>query len=90
MNAITFRVEGRVQGVGFRAFTRRAARAAGVVGWCRNTADGAVEGVAQGPPTAVQRVVRALHQGPPASVVRNVRTAPVEADGTLQGFAIRR
>jgi acylphosphatase len=41
-----FVVTGRVQGVGFRAATRRKAQSLGLTGWVRNRNDGAVEGVA--------------------------------------------
>ena len=43
-------VEGYVQGVGYREFTRRAALRLGVAGWVRNRSDGAVEALIRGPP----------------------------------------
>ncbi len=48
MKRFQVRYSGRVQGVGFRATTRDAARTAGVTGWVRNEADGTVLAEAQG------------------------------------------
>ncbi len=82
MDAVRFRVTGRVQGVGFRAFTRGAATRAGLVGWCRDAADGAVEGEAMGPTADLDAFLRELREGPPSSRVHDVqmdRIAPFEA-----------
>jgi acylphosphatase len=43
-------VDGAVQGIGYREFTRRAALGLGVSGWVRNRYDGAVEALIRGPP----------------------------------------
>lgn len=67
-----FLVSGRVQRVGFRAFTANAARREGICGFVRNLADGRVEAVGEGDREAVERFVRALHQGPPLSRVLDV------------------
>ncbi|OBZ69573.1 Acylphosphatase [Grifola frondosa] len=53
-----FLVSGKVQGVGFRAFTRRIAREEGVVGWVRNDSRGNVVGVAQGSEHALSNLTR--------------------------------
>ncbi len=66
------RVHGRVQGVGFRASCARRAVAAGVGGWVRNTDDGDVEAVFEGPAPAVDTLVRWCHDGPPMAHVRAV------------------
>jgi len=60
-----FIVTGRVQGVGFRAYTIRHAQKLGVVGWCRNTRDGkSVEGVAQGETDTLTAFKAILRKGP--------------------------
>ncbi len=57
-------VSGRVQGVGFRFFAERAARATGVRGWVRNLPDGRVETVAEGDESAVERYLARMREGP--------------------------
>ena len=48
-------VDGSVQGVGYREFTRRAALRLGVSGWVRNRYDGAVEALIRGRPPPSKR-----------------------------------
>lgn len=78
-------VRGEVQGVGFRAWTVRRARALGLAGWVRNRRDGAVEILAAGPPEALEGLVAACRIGPPASVVRSVQHEPA-GPPTGEGF----
>lgn len=61
---VTLNVRGRVQGVGFRWWTRARALELGLAGHARNTSDGRVEVVAQGPRGAVERLVRLLSEQP--------------------------
>lgn len=65
-------IRGRVQGVGFRWFLRREARALGLRGWTRNERDGSVTLEAQGPPDQLERLVAAASRGPAASRVEGV------------------
>lgn len=57
-------VRGQVQGVGFRWWTRSRALELGLVGHARNTGDGRVEVVAQGPVEALQTLVNRLQEVP--------------------------
>jgi acylphosphatase len=66
------RVEGRVQGVGFREACVDEARALGLRGWVRNRLDGSVEVLLQGPVDAVSRLQAWLHEGPPLARVDRV------------------
>jgi acylphosphatase len=66
-------VEGVVQGVGYREFTRRAALRLNVSGWVRNRSDGAVEALVRGPPAAVEALIAEMRQGPRFAVVKTRR-----------------
>ena len=66
------RVEGRVQGVGYREACVDEARALGLHGWVRNRIDGSVEVLLQGPLDAVSRLQAWLHEGPPLARVDRV------------------
>jgi acylphosphatase len=55
---------GRVQGVGFRAWTEYTALEHGLQGWVRNRRDGAVEAVFAGPAATVAAMVEACRHGP--------------------------
>jgi acylphosphatase len=73
-------VEGRVQGVGFRAFVAREAGRLGLEGWARNRRDGSVEILAAGPAPAVEALIAAARRGPPVSRVD--RLTAEDADET--------
>jgi acylphosphatase len=65
-------IEGRVQGVFFRAYMRDAAKKEGVRGWVRNTPDGRVEAIMEGEADAVDRMIQWCHRGSPLSRVDDV------------------
>ena len=69
-------VEGRVQGVGFRAYVEHEAKERGLRGWVRNRSDGRVEAVFSGEEEDVQSMIVACHRGPRMSLVREVKSEP--------------
>ena len=69
------RIEGRVQGVFYRASLVDKARRLGLAGWVRNRRDGSVEAVVQGEPAAVQTLIDWAHQGPPRAQVSAVQVS---------------
>ena len=66
-------VEGRVQGVGYREFTRRRALRLGVSGWVRNRSDGAVEAVVRGAAADVEALLVEMRIGPRGAGVTSLR-----------------
>jgi acylphosphatase len=81
-------VSGRVQGVGYRAFTVRAATERGLVGGVRNCEDGRVELEVEGLKDRILSLIEALKVGPPASRVTGVRVEWVPAMGQQTNFAV--
>lgn len=66
-------VEGRVQGVNYRASARRKARELGIDAEPVNLADGSVRITASGPPEVVDRFLDWCREGPPLARVTEVR-----------------
>lgn len=58
------KIAGKVQGVGFRAFTKKKAEEIGVFGYVENTPQGEVEVLAQGEEEDLQELASRLRQGP--------------------------
>jgi len=89
MAAARFIVEGRVQGVFFRAGTREQALGLGLAGHARNLADGSVEVLAVGEARAIEALAQWLEDGPPqARVDRVSRSEAVDPSTAADGFAI--
>ena len=93
MERAVIRVDGYVQGVGFRWWTMDLARELGLVGRAENLPDGRVELIAQGSTASLGILIRALIEQP----TRRGRPGRVTAhtidwaspDPTLHGFSVR-
>jgi acylphosphatase len=83
--AIRLRIEGRVQGVGYRAWLEREARSRGLRGWVRNRSDGTVEALLIGEDDAVEAAITASARGPRLAKVTDVERLQAEDDGS-SGF----
>jgi acylphosphatase len=83
-----YRVVGRVQGVGFREWTRRTAERIGLVGCVRNRPDGSVEVQAAGSEDALGRLEAMLEKGPPLARVERVERMSPEPAMPTTGFRV--
>ena len=88
ITTINIRIEGAVQGCGFRDFAVCEANARKLKGWVRNRSDGSLEAVAHGPTKEVEMFIARCLQGPPGSRITAVNLQPTEPPDSL-GF-IRR
>lgn len=87
MRSVRVVIEGRVQGVFYREWTRQTAQSLGLSGWVRNRHDGSVEAVFAGADDAVARMLEQCGEGPPAANVEEVRIVR-EDEAAEAGFAV--
>jgi len=79
-------IRGRVQGIGFRAWTEVTALERGVEGWVRNRRDGSVEALFAGSEEVVLTMIELCRDGPPGARVDHID----QRDGTDAELALRR
>lgn len=72
-------ISGRVQGVGFRAFTYEAATDLRLKGWVRNLTDGRVEAVAEGDEKSINDLLARVKKGPGSAIVKSVEESKADA-----------
>ena len=73
-------IHGRVQGVGYRAWTEVTALERGLEGWVRNRRDGSVEAVFGGPEDGVDAMIAECRRGPPGARVETIDQRAATAD----------
>jgi len=81
-------ITGIVQGVGYRAFVERQARALGLCGWVRNLRDGSVEAVFSGTPESVGQILDRCRSGPRLAMVEEVRVTERMPEGEMREFEV--
>jgi acylphosphatase len=79
-------IHGRVQGVGYRAWTELTALERGLEGWVRNCRDGSVEAVFNGPDEEVAAMIAECRRGPPGARVDAID----QREATPDEIALRR
>lgn len=80
-------IQGRVQGVGYRAATWDTAILLKLKGWVRNLRDGRVEAVFEGTSEQIDEMIRWCHQGPPTAQVTHVQVT-YEPPENLKSFQV--
>jgi acylphosphatase len=86
--SLMVRIQGKVQGVGFRFWTQTEAQKLGLSGWVRNGSDGSVTARIAGPEQAVSTMLQRFKEGPAAAAVLNVTSEAVDGDPLADGFNI--
>lgn len=82
-------VHGRVQGVGFRAYTVTSANRLELTGWVRNRYNGTVETIAEGPQSVLNVFIKDLERGPGPSNVTHLNIEWQTPTGEFPDFRFR-
>ena len=83
----TITVYGRVQGVGFRYYTKLKADSLGILGFVKNQPDGSVYIEAEGEADAINELIALCRKGPPLARVINMKVADTESSGFKSFYA---
>lgn len=81
-------IQGKVQGVSYRASTQDKARQLGLTGWVANRRDGGVEIVAEGDPQMLQALRDWCYEGPEHAEVKDVRRVIERDHAKYENFSI--
>ena len=87
---VHLRIEGRVQGVYFRASAVEQASRLGITGWVKNCPDGSVEIVAEGSMHQLEDLIAWCRSGPDGARVERVTLGWEDFRGEFDRFFIKR
>ena len=83
------KITGRVQGVGFRYYTKQKAHDFDIKGWVKNTVDGGVLVVAQGEKTDLETFIDFLRIGPTLSRVDKISKVKIDYPADFDNFSVK-
>jgi acylphosphatase len=83
-------IRGQVQGVGYRVWVERQARARNLEGWVRNRRDDSVEALFAGVADVVSDMIAQCRRGPPLARVDTIEEKPGHPDGLNLRFKSER
>lgn len=83
------KISGKVQGVGFRYFTKKHADILGLAGWVKNMYDGRVFVLVQGAENDIEIFTDYLKNGPSMSQVKNIVKVKMPVIKEFTDFYIR-
>lgn len=81
-------IQGSVQGIGYRYWTRGQARKLRLTGWARNLSDGRVEAVFDGPQKSVEEMIKRCRKGPMFAGIKHIDIIWEETKGEFKDFEI--
>jgi acylphosphatase len=83
-------VEGRVQGVFYRAWIAKSAKKLGIKGWVKNRDDGLVEAIFIGPKPKIEIMLKECRKGPRLAKIKRINVYWEEVPDRHFSFEILR
>lgn len=83
------KINGRVQGVGFRYYAKKQADFLRLNGWIKNLSDGSVMVIVQGEETDINTFIDYLRIGTSRSQVTNLQKVKIQGGVAFAEFSIR-
>ncbi|MFV1916891.1 MAG: acylphosphatase [Patescibacteria group bacterium] len=81
-------IEGRVQGISYRYWTKKTASSLGLTGWVKNLAGGRVEAVFEGQKKEVEQMIKKCRRGPILAGVKHIDIVWEDATGEFKNYEI--
>ncbi len=81
-------IEGKVQGVFYRVWSKNVAKDLNIKGWIKNLDDGRVEAMLEGRREDVEELIERMKHGPDMAKVDKINTKILESSEDFEGFAI--
>ncbi len=88
MVRVNLKIYGEVQGVFFRRSAKLEAENLEIVGWVKNSDDGSVEIMAQGPRDKIKKFIAWCKKGPPFAKVKEVEAEVQKGTEDFKDFSI--
>ncbi len=82
-------ISGRVQGVFYRAETKKTADKLGIQGYVKNLPNGSVEAVFEGDNSIVKKMLEWCNKGPSAASVENIFSEKIEGLSNFKEFLVK-
>lgn len=89
MISCLIKISGRVQGVGFRYYTRQIANSLKIKGWVKNCYNGNVECLATADEAIINEFIQILKKGPALAKVDNILVSKLNEIKNYESFSIK-
>ncbi len=86
---VNIKLQGKVQGVGFRWFIKHHASKLNILGYVKNKQDSSLEAYFDGPDESINKMLELCKKGPPGALIDKMDISEQNNNETFNTFEIR-